>query len=90
MRRLWIVSVPVLVFSLVGCGDNQSSSQPVAPTSLTTEQVNAELKEQKETAAAEKKRLLSLPKIETEHWEGEAAERARHQERKKSAPKTAQ
>jgi hypothetical protein len=85
MRKLWILSVPVLVLSLTGCGGNQSDNRPVEPASLTPGQVDASLKEQKEVDAVEKARLVSLPKVEHEHFEAEESERERHQQRKKSA-----
>ena len=58
MRTLWILSVPVLVLSLAGCGRNK----PTEPANLTPEQIEADLRNQKEAAAAEGVRQKSLPK----------------------------
>lgn len=88
MRKLWMALVPVLVLALVGCGGDNGGNKPVEPASLTPEQVDADVKEQKEVSAVEKVRLVNLPKIEREHSEADEAERERHQERKKPVPGT--
>jgi predicted small lipoprotein YifL len=56
MRKLWIALVPVVVLSLAGCGNK--GNKLAEPASLTPEQVAADVKNQKEAAAAEAKRPL--------------------------------
>ena len=58
MRTVWIVAV--LALSLVGC--SKKGNKPIEPADVTPEQVEADVKNQKEAAAAESGRQLSSPK----------------------------
>jgi hypothetical protein len=75
MRQLWIALVPVLVLSLVGCGSK--GNKLAEPASLTPEQVEADVKNQKEAAAAEVKR----PVPKSSSGQAEDAERRRQDRR---------
>jgi hypothetical protein len=75
MRKLRIVSVALLVLWLVGCGSKGGNQ--VQPASLTPEQLEADGKNQKEAAAAEGKRRVSLPKSPNGQPAAENAERHR-------------